>query len=915
MSDLHPPPPRAGREDARRDPDALLARIRSAEEEARRARLKIFFGAAAGVGKTYAMLVEAHERKARGEDVVVGYVETHGRAETEALLHGLELLPRRKVEYNGVALTEFDLDAALARAPGLVLVDELAHTNVPGSRHVRRFQDVEELLAAGVDVYTTLNVQHVESLNDVVSQITGVNVRETVPDSLLERADEIECIDLPPDDLLARLAEGKVYVPEQARQATAHFFQKGNLIALRELALRQTALRVDAQMERYRAHEGIGEPWAVHGRILVAIGDAETGLRLVRAARALAAETRAQWIVAYVETPAALRAEALGKHDGGRANILDVLGLAEDLGAETQILEGLSISDELLAYAKSRNVARIVVGKPTRPRWRERLFGSLVNSLVRDSGPIDVVVMRGDDTPETEGARFAIGVGPRSRPLAYAGMLGAVALTSLVAWLAQPVLDPSNLVMVFLLGVLASAVVFGRGPGVLAAVLSVAIFDFFFVPPRLTFAVRDTQYLVTFAVMLVTALTVAALAARMRQQTAEARERERRTAALYRLSREMATRDTPVELVDAAATTVSSVLDGTVAILLAGADGRLAAAGAGRAVFPAEGNELGVAQWAYEHRRPAGRGTDTLPAAGWLYLPLEGTDATLGVIAISPARPEALQDPRRFHWIAAIASQVALALERAQLAAQAEAARVAVEAERLRNALLSAVSHDLRTPLAVITGSATTLRDEPALPQEERHELAASIAEEGERLNRLVSNLLDMTRLESGAVAVKKDWHSLEELVGAALGRLEHRLAGRPVTVRVPRDLPLVALDGVLVEQALFNLVDNALKYSPPGAPIEIAAALAPGIVRVTVSDRGPGIAAGQEAAVFEKFTRSPRAGDPGGIGLGLAIVKGIAEAHGGSVRVANRDGGGAAFTLELPRDGEPPALTPEAAS
>jgi len=895
--------PPAGTGDSRPDPEALLDRIQLEDETNRRARLKIFFGASAGVGKTYAMLVEAHERRAKGTGVVVGLVETHGRRETAALLEGLELLPRARLTHRDITIEEFDLDAALARKPQLLLLDELAHTNAPGSRHKRRYQDVEELLAAGIDVLTTLNVQHVESLNDIVSQITGIVVRETVPDSLLDRADEIEFIDLPPDDLLVRLHEGKVYLPDQAQRAIQHFFQKGNLIALRELALRQTALRVDAQMERYRKLQGIAKPWAVHGRILVAIGDAETGLKLVRAARVMAAETHAQWIAAYVETPTSLRATV-----AAHAGIVDLLGLAEDLGAETVILNGLKVSDELLAYARARNVSRIVVGKPTRARWREALSGSLVNALVRGSGAIDVVVMRGDESEARPAPPFAMGTGPRSRPAAYAGMLGVFALTTVLAWATHGVLDDSNLVMLFLLGVLVSAAAFGRGPGIVASVLSVAVFDFFFVPPFYTFAVDDTQYIVTFAVMLLTALTVNSLAVRMRQQTEAARERERRTAALYRLSREMAGKGTVAELLDAAAATVAHVMDGPITILTPDTAGHVAPQAGDPTLFGAGAHERGVAQWVFDHRQPAGRGTNTLPAARGLYLPLEGAAGTAGVLGVCPPADRRALDPRQFHLLEAIASQVALALERAGLAGDAEHARLSVETERLRNSLLSAVSHDLRTPLAVITGAGTSLRDDPALTPEARHELAATIAEEGERLNRLVANLLDMTRLESGAVDVKRGWHSIEELIGAALGRLEPALEGRPVRVDVAPGMPLVALDDVLVEQALFNLIDNALKYSPPSSALDVSARVDGGALTITIADRGAGLPAGQEENVFEKFARGARQGEPGGIGLGLAIVRGIAAAHGGSVRSANReDGGGAVFTLALPLVGTPP--------
>ena len=504
--------------DTRPDPDALLARVRSEDEQSRRARLKVFLGASAGVGKTYAMLVEAHERRRAGVDVIVGLVETHGRSETAVLLEGLDPMPRRSAEHRGALLTEFDLDTALARRPGLVLVDELAHTNAPGSRHRKRWQDVLELLDAGIDVYTTLNVQHVESLIDVVAQVTGVTVRETVPDSVLDRADEVELVDLPPDDLLQRLREGKVYVPEQAGRALEGFFRKGNLIALRELALRQTAQRVDAQMESYRRAAGIAEPWTVRERILVCIGDAARGLRLVRAARRIAVAMKAEWVVVHVETPGQLR-ESRADRDA----LVDVLGLAEDLGAETIILTGLRVADEVLHFARERHVSRIVVGRPRRLPWLAWWPGTLINQLARGTENIDLHVMSGEDAPSAPAARRPPAVPVRWRE--YAGALPVVAASTAIAWVMEGRFTLSNLSMVYLLGVTVTALAFGRGPAIFASVLSVALFDFCFVPPFFQFGVSDTQYLVTFLVMLVVAVVIGTLTARTRDQAQAARAR------------------------------------------------------------------------------------------------------------------------------------------------------------------------------------------------------------------------------------------------------------------------------------------------------------------------------------------------------------------------------------------------------
>jgi len=894
--------------DSRRpDPDALLERIQAKERLAGRAKLKIFFGASAGVGKTFAMLVEAHERRRAGTDVAVGLVETHGRRETEALLDGLEILPRRTVDYRGTRLTEFDIDLALRRRPALLLLDELAHTNAPGSRHARRWQDVLELLDAGIDVATTLNVQHVESLNDVVAQITGVIVRETVPDSVLDRADEIELVDLPPDDLLARLREGKVYVPEQAGRALEQFFRKGNLIALRELALRQTALRVDAQMESYRRAEGIETPWPVRERILVCVGDPESGVRLVRSVRRMATALKAEWIVAHVETPAQVREGRVV-----RDHIVDLMGLAEDLGAETVMLSGLRVVDEILAFARARNVSRIVVGKSSRPRWQEMVLGSMVTALVRGSGDVDVYVMRGE---EDEAA-------PRREPAppqpvrwrGYAGSVPVVGTCTAVAYAMYGRFDLSNLAMVYLLGVVVAAMAFGRGPAILSAVLGVAAFDFTFVPPRFTFVVSDTQYVVTFAVMLAVAAVIGTLTARMREQTEAARAREARASALYHLSRELAGRRGIADLLASAAAQVGEVFESRVSVLMPGAEGRLEWKAGDATLIAGVPHEMGVAQWAFDHGQPAGLGTDTLPGAAAMHLPLLAASEVVGVLAVRPADERRLRDPERLQLLRTFVNQIALALERARLAERAELARVEVETERTRSALLSSVSHDLRTPLAAILGAATTLRDDAGgMDSDSRRELADTIADETARLNRLVANLLDVTRLESGTLVLRREWHSFEEIVGVVLQRLDRQLGERPVRLDVAADLPLVFVDEPLIEQLLTNLVENALHHAPGTSPIEIAAAVRDGFLEIEVADHGPGLRPGDETRIFEKFHRGAGPGARHGAGLGLTICRGIAEVHGGGIRAENRPGGGARFVVRLPAGSGAPEVEREA--
>jgi two-component system sensor histidine kinase KdpD len=881
--------------DERPDPDALLRRL-AADEAKARGRLKVFFGASPGVGKTYAMLEAARAKRKEGVDAVIGWVETHGRAETAALTEGLERIPPREVEYRGVRLPEFDLDATLARKPALLLLDELAHTNAPGSRHAKRWQDVEELRDAGIDVYTTLNVQHVESLNDLVNQVTGVVVRETVPDGVLDRADEVEFIDLPPEELLKRLADGKVYLPDRAALAVRNFFRRGNLLALRELALRRTAEHVDADVQDYRRDHEIEPTWPVAERILVCVRPNPESDRLVRAARRMAARLKAQWIVAYVESPTQPPLNA-----SERRALAHVIKLAEELGAETTALSGESVSEALLAFARRRNVSRIVVGKPLHSPWRDRLRGSLLDEIVRGSGGIEVMVIPGGQrdalrSPDREAARSGQ---PRVPYLASAAV---VLVCTLLCWAMFGRFDNSNLIMVYLLGVGFVATFYGRRPSALAAVLSVAAFDFFFVPPYLTFAVSDTQYLVTFGVMLLVSLLISTLAGRVRAQAEAARRREQRTQALYAMSRELASARAAEEVARVASRHVSEILQGPVEVLLPGPDGRLAPADPGPAV---DSRETAVAQWTFDHGRLAGLGTDTLPGAAAVYVPLRGSQAVLGVLGARPHESLLPLTPDQLDLLEALASQAASGLERARLASEAEKARLAAEAERLRNTLLSSVSHDLRTPLATITGAASSLLQPAPLEPAAERALKEAIYEEADRLGNLVTNLLDMTRLESSSLVLHRDWHSLEELVGTALARLERGLQGRPLEVRIPGDLPLVSADGVLVEQVLVNLLDNAAKYTESGSAVRIGADAADGMVTVEVADEGPGLPDGAEERVFEKFYRG--ASGPRGFGLGLPICRAIVAAHGGRIWAERRSPRGAAFKFTLPHGESPP--------
>jgi len=886
----------------RPDPEALLARLRAAEAKEGRGRLKIFFGASPGVGKTYAMLEEARAKRREGLDVVVGVVETHGRAETAQLLDGLDVLPRRHIEYRGITLSEFDLDAALARHPTLILVDELAHTNAPGSRHARRFQDVEELLAAGINVATTLNVQHLESLNDVVAQITGVQVRETVPDSILDEADELELADLSAEDLLTRLREGKVYVPEQATRAIDQFFRKGNLIALRELALRRTAQRVDAQMRGYMQEHGIRETWPAGERVLVCIGPNPAGARLVRAGKRMATSLRCDWVVLYIEAPG----QRISDED--RQALVQNLQLAEELGAQTVTLAGLSPAEEVLAYARTHNATKIVVGKPTHAQWRDKVFGSMLDELVRGSGDVDVYVISGD---VEEGAARRAPIPGRQAPLAeYGRAAGVVGIATLVGFAIYRMLSVTDVAMVLLLAVALVASRYSRGPTLVASLLCILSFDFFFVPPRFTFAVSDVGYLLTFAVMLGIALLISGMTLRIRAQAETARGRERRTAALYAMSRELAATRGEAELMGVASRHIAVSFGAQVQILIPH-EGRLTVPVGAAPAFPIDDKERSVAQWVFDRSQPAGVGTDTLPAAQALYLPLVAASGTVGVLGIRPLDASSLKDPTTRQLLEAFAAQTALALERAMLADRAQQEQVEVEAERLRTSLLSSLSHDLRTPLGAITGAASSLL-EPEGPKSEaaRRDLLQSILDESQRMNRLIGNLLDMIRVESGALQVQKEWQPLEEPVGVALIRLEDRLRDHPVTVRLPPDL-LVPVDGVLIEQVFLNLLENAVKYTPPGTPVEIAASVEGSVVRVEVADRGPGLPAGEEARVFDKFYRGAGAPPGGGVGLGLTICRGIIAAHGGRIWAENRPEGGTVFRFTLPLVGPPLVAAP----
>ncbi|MGA2083505.1 MAG: sensor histidine kinase KdpD [Holophaga sp.] len=892
-------------EPKRPDPDTLLKNLQEEEARSKRAQLKIFFGMAPGVGKTYAMLQEAQIRKAEGVDVVAGVVETHGRADTDALTEGLVFLPKVRLPYRGVQLEEFDLAEALKRKPALILMDELAHTNVQGSLHGKRWQDVMDLLDAGIDVYTTVNVQHLESLKDTVAQITGVLVRESIPDTLLKRADQIELVDIPPEELVERLKEGKVYVPEQAQHAVERFFRRGNLMALRELALRRTAEHVDADMRRYMVSQGIvGKTWAAGERLLVCVNSKSGSATLIRAAKRMSDALQAPWIAAYVET---------GKHirysDEERARLEENLRLAERLGAETAVVQGdLSTAEDIIDFATKSNVTKIIIGKPAHSRWVELFNGSVLEDLVRRSGDIDIQVITGRDQrkeprPKTRKASTKL---PDLAHFLWG--CGTVALLTAICLALQPHFELADVVMVYVLGILLVASRFGRWPSLASSVVSVLALDFFFMPPRYSFAVASAKHLWTFFVMLLAGLVIGNLTERIRSQARLARNRENRIRALFQLSGELTRSIGSAAMAESAIRNVAAQFQSKVSIFLPGAGGRLAPSRP-QDKDALDPGELGVAQWVYDHHEAAGIGTDTLPGAKGLYLPLKGAQEVIGVMGIQPTEAPARMEPDQRHLLEAFANQTAVALERAILAERNRESQRQVDREQLRNALLSSVSHDLRTPLGGITGAASTLlEDDGQLSPEARRDLLETIHQEGNRLQRLVTNLLDVTRLESGVVDLAKEWVPLEEVVGSALDRMASQLGDREIKVQLPPKLPLVQADPVLLGQVIINLVENADKYSPPGQPVEIKAWATERSITLSVTDHGPGIPEGSEEKIFEKLTRYQQGDTRPGAGLGLAICKGVVVAHGGKIMAGNRPSGGAQFLVSLPLGPNPPA-------
>ena len=887
------------RDPARPSPEALLEAAK--REESRVGKLRIFVGAAPGVGKTYAMLETARARERDGYDIVVGVVETHGRKETEALLEGLETIPRKRIDYKGRLLDEMDLDAIITRRPQIALVDELAHTNAPGSRHPKRYLDVEEILNSGIDVYTTVNIQHIESLNDVVAQITRVRVRETVPDEIFDRAEAVELVDLTPSDLIQRLKEGKVYIPQQAERALEHFFSPANLTALRELALRRTAERVDEQLLAEMQAKAIPGPWAAGERVLVCISEDPRAAGLVRATKRLADRLHAPWTAIYIETG---RSAQLS--DEERDRIADTLRLAMNLGGETVTIPGGArrVADDVIAYARANNITQIVIGKSNRSRWFEILHGSVVHDLVRRAGSISVHVIAGEELEGDRISKKTVRTAPQALdPWPYILSVVAVAVSLGIAETVEPFFGLENVVLVFMTGIVTIAARFGLWPSILASVVASLCYNFFFLPPIYTFTIADPNNALAFFFFIVMAIIVSNVAARVREQAVTAMARARTTEALYAFSRKLAGVATLDDVLWATAYQIAMMLKVRVVLLLP--EGETIAVAAG---YPPEDvldqADLAAAKWAWMNNRAAGRGSDTLPGAKRLFLPMRTGRGPVGVLGIDSDKAGPLLTPDERRLLDALSDQSALAIERVHLVEDMDRVKRTVETEHLRSALLTSISHDLKTPLAAILGSAGALRSMSGqLTDAQKEELVSTIVDESERLNRFIANLLDMTKLESGAIAPNSSLHSIGEVIGGALRRAEKILSRHKVALDIYRDLPLVKIDEVLFEQAIFNLLDNAAKYSARGSTIQINGRRDGDSVVLDIVDEGVGIPASDVERIFDKFYRVQK-GDQvrPGTGLGLAIARGFIGAMQGTITASNRtDRSGAVLTIRLP--------------
>jgi len=878
----------------RPDPKELLDYIKNGEKSLSQGKLKIFLGAAPGVGKTYSMLQESIARQNGGLNVLAGVVETHGRKETEAMLNELQILAKKLIDYKGKKLKEFDLDMALTYQGYLVLVDELAHANVPGSRHNKRWQDVMELLDRGIDVYTTLNVQHIESLNNQINQITGITIRETVPDTVLERANSIELIDLPPEDLIKRLNEGKIYVPTDTGIAIDHFFRKGNLIALREIALRYTADRVDTEVLFYRRGELIEKIWPTKERLLVCIGPDQNSSKLIRAAYRIAKSLRAEWIVIFVDTP------YLKLSEDQHRDIIQNLHRAEQLGGKTLVVNGTDVVTEVINYARDRNVTKIILAKTVKSRWRDFFSRSLADEFVRSSDDIDLYILR-DSVVKEKSPLYASNKNSTSQ-LEYLISIATVGLCSAVGFLLSKYLEFSSLVMIYFLGVI---FISARGylwPSVLASILSVLFFYFFFVPPVLGFAIPKPQHLITLVTMLLVSQVIAHLTTLTRQQAKFSRAREQKSTMMHLLSKQLASTRGVNHLLEIALSYISDVFNSEVLALLPDANQHLQVINLHNVPLTLSPKEQSVAQWVYELGQTAGLGTETLPDNEAVYIPLLGTKNSLGVLRILPKDPTQLLIPEQLHLLEGISNQTAMALEVDRLQEEAKKTELQIETDRVRNVLLKYVCDNMHAPLVDIMNLSSNLIEIGQKMNLNAIEHSGnSIYINSEELNHSINNLSQLIRLETTEITLTRGLHSLEKVVNIALKSLNRKLANKTIRIHSLESLPKISFNKVFLEQVFYNIIENAIKYTPAESPIEIYAELYPERVIISIEDHGPGVALEEMNKIFEKFYRSQAISHIKGMGLGLTISQKIIHLHGGEIWAENRKGGGAIFRFTLP--------------
>jgi len=878
-------------EHKRPNPDELLASLQKEEARLQRGKLKIFLGMCPGVGKTFAMLQAARQRQAEGADVLIGVAETHGRKETESLLEGITVAAKIKREYRGTALEEMDIDTILMIRPGLAIVDELAHTNVPGSRHPKRYQDVLELLAAGINVYTTLNVQHAESRAEAVRQITGVQVKETVPDSLLDEADEITLIDLSPEQLRQRLEEGKVYSGERAVTAADHFFREENLTALREMALRLTAERVNQDLREIMTEQRIQGPWKSGECLMAAVGPTPFSESLIRWTRRFAASLNAPWLAVYVETSRPL-------DEKEKKRLTRNLTLARQLGAEVFVRPGTDVAETLLQVARQNNVSQICIGKPSwESFWEWLRGGSLTQRLIRQSGDIDIHMVRvknlGAGGTKTR-PRMSIVASPKEYGIAIAIVAGV----TLFCFFMEKFTGYSSISLIYLLGVVLSGMVLSRWPVLLAGALSALLWNLLFIPPRFTFQIYKTYDVMMFAMYFVIALVMGQITTRLREREQAERKQEEQVSTLYQLTRIVAMTHDTEQAIDNILAKLEAILKVSAALFLADDQGRADFEKTRSGVLLLSGKERSVATWAFQKQQPAGRFTETLPEVRNFYLPLVSMNKTLGVLAIQPGQNQIWTLDQR-SLIESFASLLTMILEKEILTRMTEEARIKAESEKLHTALLDSVSHELKTPLTVIAGSAEHL-GKREMNLEDFRKLVAEIRTASRRLLQTVNGLLDMTRLDSGQVQLNLEWHDMRDVVNGVLEKLDEPMKQHQVLVKYGASLPLVKIDAAIIRQVLVNLLSNAALYSPENTDITVSVQTDQDSLVVSVADKGPGIPEEELDQIFEKFYRGKSSG-AGGLGLGLSITKRFIQAHGGEIEARNQKGSGACFTFRLP--------------